>query len=401
MENKKDIFLGQPAIEQVKNIDDNFNELFDSVDGLDYSINNSGFITKDVNNLTNYTLKSETGTDIELSLDTTTYIMTLKLKNASGTDISTATIDFPIESLVVNASYADGTLTLKLKNGTTLDVDISALISGLVPETRKINGKALTNDITLTQDDIDFDMTKHSQFELANETDLNTLCGDDKVGWYYCQQGAGYHPNAPLRERSLNAPFHIEVLKTSDDDSAQFCFAQIFHGRRSWIRRLSGATWSEWEDYAFYSDIPSASTTAPKMDGTASYGSSADYARADHVHPTDTTRASTAVATTSANGLMSKTDKSNLDTVVSKHVRRFTVSVAENDSKYTALTIDGLTYYGYPIGDDDESFDITGVWNSSGLGVVYQEYRYNSFNYVLVSSKMALTISYIVRCEDM
>lgn len=32
-------------------------------------------------------------------------------------------------------------------------------------------------------------------------------------------------------------------------------------------------------------------TSAPRMDGTASAGSSANYARGDHVHPTDTTRA--------------------------------------------------------------------------------------------------------------
>lgn len=38
-------------------------------------------------------------------------------------------------------------------------------------------------------------------------------------------------------------------------------------------------------------DIPSAGSTAPKMDGTAAVGTSTDYARADHVHPTDTSRA--------------------------------------------------------------------------------------------------------------
>lgn len=37
------------------------------------------------------------------------------------------------------------------------------------------------------------------------------------------------------------------------------------------------------------------------------------YARGDHVHPTDETRASTAVATTTVNGLMSASDKVKLD----------------------------------------------------------------------------------------
>lgn len=37
--------------------------------------------------------------------------------------------------------------------------------------------------------------------------------------------------------------------------------------------------------------IPSAGTGTPAMDGTGSAGSSSNYARADHVHPTDTSRA--------------------------------------------------------------------------------------------------------------
>lgn len=58
-----------------------------------------------------------------------------------------------------------------------------------------------------------------------------------------------------------------------------------------------------------------ASDTVPLMDGTGSAGSSEGYARGDHRHPTDTTRASTAVATTSANGLMSSADKTKLNGV--------------------------------------------------------------------------------------
>lgn len=42
---------------------------------------------------------------------------------------------------------------------------------------------------------------------------------------------------------------------------------------------------------------PSASSTTPAMDGTASTGSSSDYARGDHVHPTDTSRAAASALT--------------------------------------------------------------------------------------------------------
>lgn len=38
-------------------------------------------------------------------------------------------------------------------------------------------------------------------------------------------------------------------------------------------------------------DVPSASSTSPKMNGTAAVGTESTYARGDHVHPTDTSRA--------------------------------------------------------------------------------------------------------------
>lgn len=56
-------------------------------------------------------------------------------------------------------------------------------------------------------------------------------------------------------------------------------------------------------------DVPEgsvASTTVPKMDGTAAVGTQTAFARGDHVHPTDITRASTATFSTSANGLVPK-----------------------------------------------------------------------------------------------
>ena len=40
------------------------------------------------------------------------------------------------------------------------------------------------------------------------------------------------------------------------------------------------------------------SSTTPAMDGTAAVGTSTDYARADHVHPTDTSRQATLVSGT-------------------------------------------------------------------------------------------------------
>jgi hypothetical protein len=87
-------------------------------------------------------------TQLGLDINTSTYVMTMALKNAGGETIDTKSIDFPIESMVVNASYSNGIITLTLQNGNTVDVDVSALISGLVPDSRTIAGVDLQDNIT-------------------------------------------------------------------------------------------------------------------------------------------------------------------------------------------------------------------------------------------------------------
>lgn len=82
----------------------------------------------------NLALDEKTGASIDLSIDTSTYVMTVALKNADGTIISSGNIDFPLESVVVNATYESGILTLVLQNGNSVNVDISDIISGLVAE---------------------------------------------------------------------------------------------------------------------------------------------------------------------------------------------------------------------------------------------------------------------------
>lgn len=104
----------------------------------------SGFITKDVDNLTNYTLKTNTGSLIDLEINGTTYVITLSLKNQDGTVISTDTIDLPLESVVVGGRY-DSTnqkIILTLENGNTVDIPVGDLVAGLQTElssTNKLN----------------------------------------------------------------------------------------------------------------------------------------------------------------------------------------------------------------------------------------------------------------------
>lgn len=82
-------------------------------------------------------INTEIGTSghkVKLSMDEN-YVMTLNLLDNNDNVLSTDTIDFPIEEMIVNATYANKVLTLTLKNGNVLNVNISDIISGLVSQT--------------------------------------------------------------------------------------------------------------------------------------------------------------------------------------------------------------------------------------------------------------------------
>lgn len=128
----------------------------------------TNFITKDVNNLTYYELKTDVGHSIDLSINTSTYVITLKLKNSAGTVISTDTIDLPLESVVVNATY-DSTnkkIVLTLQNGTTVDIPLGDLIAGLQPE--------ITSNNKLSSDLVDDTNHTHKFVTSANITNWNS-----------------------------------------------------------------------------------------------------------------------------------------------------------------------------------------------------------------------------------
>jgi len=101
----------------------------------------SNYITKDVNNLTNYTLKTNTGSLIDLEINDTTYVVTLKLKNLDGTIISADTIDLPLESVVVSGRYDNTTkkVILTLENGSEVDFSVADLVAGLQTEITSSN----------------------------------------------------------------------------------------------------------------------------------------------------------------------------------------------------------------------------------------------------------------------
>lgn len=82
------------------------------------------------------------------------YKLKVLLKNLAGEAVSTADVELPIDGLMNDASYKDGILTITFKNGDPIKIDISDMVKGFVPETRKVNGKVLSSDIHLSAEDI-------------------------------------------------------------------------------------------------------------------------------------------------------------------------------------------------------------------------------------------------------
>lgn len=83
-----------------------------------------------------FALIDETGNKIDLSINSTTYVVTLKLKDKNNNVLSTGTIDLPLESVVVSGAY-DSTnkkVVLTLQNGSTIEFSVADLISGLQSE---------------------------------------------------------------------------------------------------------------------------------------------------------------------------------------------------------------------------------------------------------------------------
>ena len=101
--------------------------------------NDSGFITNAA--LTSYSLITETGNKIELTLNESTYVMTLTLKDKNDNTLSTGSVDLPLETIIVSGRYDAATkkIILVLKNGTEISFSVADLVSGLQTEITPTN----------------------------------------------------------------------------------------------------------------------------------------------------------------------------------------------------------------------------------------------------------------------
>lgn len=83
-----------------------------------------------------YVRTNDAAYQIQLDIDSSTYVMTVRLKNKSGADMSYATVDLPLESVVVGGRYdkIEKKVILVLQNKNEISFEIAELVSGLVNE---------------------------------------------------------------------------------------------------------------------------------------------------------------------------------------------------------------------------------------------------------------------------
>lgn len=114
--------------------------------------------------------------------------------------------------------------------------------------------------------------------------------------------------------------------------------------------------------YITSASVPSASSTTPKMDGTAAVGTETAFARGDHVHPTDTSRASLDIV---APEWEPNVDYWEWDSVIYQGQLYFcheahVSSSTWDSSKWTPITVGGLAYIVMSEKIDDPSTKTSG-----------------------------------------
>ena len=124
------------------------------------------------------------GHKLNVAMDTTDYVLTIKLLDKNENIIDVKSVDLPLEELVVSGSY-DSTnkkIVLTLKSGQTIEIPVTNLLSGLVNATRQIGSNDLSDDISATQlfNDIkDLTGTLTNKSVDADDNDVTNLTVDN------------------------------------------------------------------------------------------------------------------------------------------------------------------------------------------------------------------------------
>ena len=164
-------------------------------------------LTGDYDDLTG---KPDVPDGISVSLNTTTYEITVSLKKGNTVIATSAPIDLPLETMVVSGSY-DSTnkkIILTLKNDQTIEFSVADLVSGLVATGDLASVAFSGNYNDLTNKPILFSGDYN---DLTNKPTIPDVSGKaDKVTGATANDFAGLDANGNLTDSGYNAASFLQ-----------------------------------------------------------------------------------------------------------------------------------------------------------------------------------------------
>lgn len=208
-------------------------------------------------------------------------------------------------------SSNNGTPTIQIGENTVTPLTQHQDISGKVDKTTTINGHALSDNVTITASDIGV----ASGAEVNQNAFSNVKVGQTTVA-------------ADSKTDTLELVAGSNVTLTPDATNDKVTIAVT-----------TGA-------------IPGATSTTPKMDGTAAVGTETTWAKGDHVHPSDTTKAdkSATVSTVSYDTTGKKIQKTINGTTTDVVTADTILSDANGVTISGSQALTNKTYNGYTLG---------------------------------------------------
>lgn len=216
--------------------------------------------------------------------------------------------------------------------------------------------------------------------KLISSGDLNTYRGTQYLGVYYANYG-----NSISNKPSGVSQFALHVLLENNDSST---IQVLYSKNKIYTRAYESSSWSSWTEIGAggITSIPQASSSAlggikiGYSDNGRNYAVELDSSGKAYVNvPWTDTNTIYNVATTSANGLMSSSDKSKLDGIqAGADAVSFSRSLSSG-TKIGTININGVNTNIYaPTAEEPVEY---GVATSTTLGLVRIGYPKSSKNY--------------------
>ena len=153
----------------------------DLVGNTQYRYNGSSYValTTDVSGKAD---KTEAVGSIQLTIDSSTFVMTLQAKNVNGENVGEAQIvDLPLESVVVGGRYDNTTkkVILTLQNGNTIEFSVADLVAGLQNKLTAGTGITIDNNNVISATD---QLPSHTAADTGKVLQVNN---QNQVIWNY------------------------------------------------------------------------------------------------------------------------------------------------------------------------------------------------------------------------